>query len=252
MAAPRSRVAVVVVGGSEPAPQVAGASGAPLIQVVGQAPAGTQARALVARVKPDIVLLHVDRADTDVGALIDGLQAEHPTARIVVVDGNARPRAVGANSAGATGGMAGGNGASTAGPGVAEPGAAPGPAGTAAGVIVTDGAFVDVVAGIRTAMASGPRSSPPDWAPAEAPEASAIVAPGVVTAVRSNGSRPSLTRREHEILRLVALGHTNNEIALRLGLAANTVKTYWQRALHKLSARNRAEAIARAHEMHLI
>ncbi|HEY7070967.1 MAG TPA: response regulator transcription factor [Acidimicrobiales bacterium] len=84
----------------------------------------------------------------------------------------------------------------------------------------------------------------------------AAVADGVSANGSGSGGRypggPALTRREHEILRLVALGNTNNEIAQRLGLAANTVKTYWQRALHKLSARNRAEAIARAHDLHLI
>lgn len=61
-----------------------------------------------------------------------------------------------------------------------------------------------------------------------------------------------LTRREYEILQLVAMGKTNREIAQTLGLAANTVKTYWQRALQKLGVRNRAQAIMRAHELRLL
>ncbi|MET7934117.1 response regulator transcription factor [Streptomyces sp. NPDC005322] len=57
-----------------------------------------------------------------------------------------------------------------------------------------------------------------------------------------------LTRREYEILRRVAMGETNPEIADALGLTRNTVKTYLQRTLEKLGARNRVEALARASE----
>lgn len=57
-----------------------------------------------------------------------------------------------------------------------------------------------------------------------------------------------LTRREYEILRRVAMGETNPEIAEVLGLSRNTVKTYLQRTLEKLGARNRVEALARASE----
>lgn len=57
-----------------------------------------------------------------------------------------------------------------------------------------------------------------------------------------------LTRREYDILRQVAMGRTNPEIADSLGLTRNTVKTYLQRALEKLGARNRVEALARANE----
>lgn len=61
-----------------------------------------------------------------------------------------------------------------------------------------------------------------------------------------------LTKREYDVLRLVAVGHTNPEIADRLGLARNTVKTYLQSAMSKLGARNRVEAIARAGEARLL
>ena len=104
------------------------------------------------------------------------------------------------------------------------------------GFVSSDECFMHVVASIQRAAADAEGSAG---------------ANGGASASRY-GAGPALTRREHEILRLVALGNTNNEIAQRLGLAANTVKTYWQRALHKLSARNRAEAIARAHDLHLI
>lgn len=62
----------------------------------------------------------------------------------------------------------------------------------------------------------------------------------------------ALTPREHEILRKVAAGMTNIEIARELGLAHNTIKTYFQRTLEKLGARNRVEALLRADEKGLL
>ncbi len=61
-----------------------------------------------------------------------------------------------------------------------------------------------------------------------------------------------LTRREYEILRHVAMGQTNPEIATALGLTRNTVKTYLQRTLEKLGARNRVEALARANQLGIL
>jgi DNA-binding NarL/FixJ family response regulator len=59
---------------------------------------------------------------------------------------------------------------------------------------------------------------------------------------------PPLTTREYEVLRRVAIGETNCEVAGMLGLSPNTVKTYLQTAMQKLGARNRVEAVARAAE----
>jgi DNA-binding NarL/FixJ family response regulator len=61
-----------------------------------------------------------------------------------------------------------------------------------------------------------------------------------------------LTRREYDILRHVAMGQTNPEIATALGLTRNTVKTYMQRSLEKLGARNRVEALIRANELGIL
>lgn len=63
---------------------------------------------------------------------------------------------------------------------------------------------------------------------------------------------PPLTRREYEVLRHVAMGQTNPEIADAIGLTRNTVKSYLQTALQKLGARNRVEAIAKATEAGLL
>jgi DNA-binding NarL/FixJ family response regulator len=51
-----------------------------------------------------------------------------------------------------------------------------------------------------------------------------------------------LTQREEEILRLVATGKSNKEVAIELGLQEKTVKHHMTRILSKLQVRNRTEA----------
>lgn len=55
----------------------------------------------------------------------------------------------------------------------------------------------------------------------------------------------TLTRREGEVLRLLAEGMTDHEIAEALSLSPRTVEAHVSSILHKLSARNRAEAARR-------
>ncbi|HWD70208.1 MAG TPA: response regulator transcription factor [Solirubrobacteraceae bacterium] len=53
----------------------------------------------------------------------------------------------------------------------------------------------------------------------------------------------TLTSRELDVLRLIAAGLTNDEIAARLVLGAGTVKTHVNHIFFKLGLRNRAEAV---------
>ena len=62
---------------------------------------------------------------------------------------------------------------------------------------------------------------------------------------RARGSL-QLSGRERELLELAAAGLTTAEIASRLHLSPNTVKTYWQRLYEKLGASDRASAMAEA------
>ena len=55
----------------------------------------------------------------------------------------------------------------------------------------------------------------------------------------------ALTSREREILRLLASGATNGQIASALVVSDNTVKSHIKRILRKLPAANRAEAVYR-------
>lgn len=57
-----------------------------------------------------------------------------------------------------------------------------------------------------------------------------------------------LTRREVEVLRLMANGDTNHRIARRLIISESTVKSHVKHILRKLGAANRAEAVARWHQ----
>ncbi len=52
-----------------------------------------------------------------------------------------------------------------------------------------------------------------------------------------------ITRREHEILELIASGLSNREIAEKLFVSENTVKTHSSRLFDKLSAKRRTQAV---------
>ena len=56
---------------------------------------------------------------------------------------------------------------------------------------------------------------------------------------------PSLSKREKQILRLVANGQTNGEIANSLHISANTVHTYVRRCFEKLDVTDRVTAALR-------
>src|SRR5205085_5461661 len=61
-----------------------------------------------------------------------------------------------------------------------------------------------------------------------------------------------LSQRELEVLRLIAQGLSNREIAERLFLALITVKGHNQRIFGKLQVKNRTEAVAHARELGLL
>lgn len=61
-----------------------------------------------------------------------------------------------------------------------------------------------------------------------------------------------ITRRELEILELVAQGMSNREIAGKLFVSENTVKTHCSRAFDKLGARRRTEAVQLGKRMGLL
>ena len=70
--------------------------------------------------------------------------------------------------------------------------------------------------------------------------------PGAVEAVRS------LTDREREVLRGVAAGLSNDQVARKLHLSVTTVKTHLARVFTKVGARDRAQAVVVAYESGLV
>ena len=61
-----------------------------------------------------------------------------------------------------------------------------------------------------------------------------------------------LTSREQQVLRLLAVGRANRDIAAELVVTLDTVKRHVTHILAKLGAVNRTEAVARARELNLL
>lgn len=79
--------------------------------------------------------------------------------------------------------------------------------------------------------------------------ATASVAAATPTGDAGAADRPGLnavlTRREREVLELLAAGHTNGQVAEALVISEGTVKSHVKRILRKLRVSSRAEAVAR-------
>jgi DNA-binding CsgD family transcriptional regulator len=61
-----------------------------------------------------------------------------------------------------------------------------------------------------------------------------------------------LSRREYEVLREIAAGLSNHEIAVKLFIAESTVKTHVSNILIKLDARRRTEAVTKARRLGIL
>ena len=73
-----------------------------------------------------------------------------------------------------------------------------------------------------------------------------FIDPAVSQMLSERPAPDDLTQRELDVLREVALGHTNRDIAVTLGVTHETVKTHVARVLGKLQVENRAQAIVQA------
>ena len=77
-----------------------------------------------------------------------------------------------------------------------------------------------------------------------------LLDPALVHAARAD--HPPLTARERDVLRLMADGKNNSEIATQLFVSENTVKTHVSNIFDKLNCRDRAAAVLSAWKRHII
>ena len=79
-----------------------------------------------------------------------------------------------------------------------------------------------------------------------------VEAPATFELDETNLQKLGISRREYEVLELLAAGHSNQEIADKLFISMSTVKTHVSNVLAKLDASRRTEAIARAKKLRII
>jgi len=73
-----------------------------------------------------------------------------------------------------------------------------------------------------------------------------------VTLVKKNKAQGLLSERESEVLRLVALGMSNKEVAEELFLSQRTVKAHLTSVFNKLNVASRSEAIVKGLQWGLV
>jgi DNA-binding NarL/FixJ family response regulator len=113
----------------------------------------------------------------------------------------------------------------------------------AAGFVLKDAAAVDLIRAVRT-VASGAA-----WLdPQVTPRVLAIYRTTILPQARQQERAANLTEREHDVLRLIADGATNAEIADTLHVSGGTVKTHVGSIFTKLGVRDRAAAIVYAYQ----
>jgi DNA-binding NarL/FixJ family response regulator len=113
----------------------------------------------------------------------------------------------------------------------------------AAGFVLKDSSAEDLIAAVR-AVAGGAAWFDAGVAPRVLERYRRVVAPATRDAARLE----LLTGREHDVLRLMARGATNAEIAAALNVAEATVKTHVGSIFMKLDVRDRAAAIVFAYD----
>ena len=190
----------------------------PDIEVVGDAGDGGEVPELVRRARPDVILMDI-RMPTVNGldatrALLSRPGAEHPRV-IMLTTFDADEYVFAALRAGAS------------------------------GFLLKDASAEDLVAAVRIVAAG-----------------EALLAPSVTRRLIADyAARPEpkrrttlsqLTERELEVMRLVAAGQTNAEIAGGLFLSEQTVKTHVSRILSKLGLRDRTQMVVAAYESGLV
>ena len=177
------------------------------IEAVGEAGTARDAVFEARSTKPDVILLDVVMPEQSGLEVIPTLLHEHPETKILVLSMQDDPRYV--REAFAAG---------------------------ASGYVLKEAADNEVVAAIREVAGGGRYVHPELGARLVAAE----------TDERRRAEEDPLSEREREVLRLLALGHTNQEIAKQLYISVRTAETHRAHIMQKLRLSSRAELVRHA------
>jgi len=203
----------------------------PGIAVVGQAADGEAAVELVAAARPQVVLMDLNMPGCDGATATARITAGHPGTRVVVLTTYADDESIiGALRAGALGYLTKDATRSEIGRAIHA---------AAAGQAILDPSVQQRLlnAAVRAPEAPGPSGGGPGATPAAA-QAGPVPSPA---------DPGELTPREADVLRLIAEGQSNREIARTLFVSEATVKTHVNRIFAKTGSRDRAQAIRYAY-----
>jgi DNA-binding NarL/FixJ family response regulator len=182
------------------------------IEPVGEAATANEAVERAAELQPDVVLIDVTMPGESGITAIPRLLAGAPATKVLVLSMHDDPRYV--RDAFAAG---------------------------ASGYVLKEAADAELVAAIRQVATGGSYVNPALGARLAAAE----------TRAQSTAASDPLSEREHEVLRLLALGHTNQEIGETLFISVRTAETHRAHIMRKLGLRSRAELVryALAHDL---
>jgi two-component system response regulator NreC len=179
------------------------------IEPVGEAGSARDAVFQARAVKPDVILLDIVMPERTGLDVLPQLKHENPETKVLVLSMQDESRYV--REAFAAG---------------------------ASGYVLKEAADTEVVAAVREVAAGGRYVNPELGA--------RLVAADAETA-RAKEEDP-LSDREREVLRLLALGHTNQEIAKELYISVRTAETHRAHIMQKLRLQTRADLVAYALE----
>ena len=189
-------------------------SGDPAIEVIGEAGDGREALHRTRLLSPDVVLMDIRMPDLDGIAATRDVLAAFPEVKVVILTTFEHDDYIfGALSAGAS------------------------------GFLLKRTRPEDLLAAIHTVAAGDSLLSP-----SVTSRVIARMAHQPAPDTTRDPRLDALTKREREVLELVARGLSNSEIAAALVIEESTVKTHTKRILAKLDARDRVQAVIFAYE----
>lgn len=191
----------------------------PDLEVAGECGDGRTAVELAGRLRPDVVVMDIRMPVLDgieATRLLAGAGVAHPAKVLVVTTFNLDEYVYEALRAGAS------------------------------GFLLKDAPPAHLLHGIRTVQTGAALLDP---------EVTRRLVGRYAARIRPTGSTPHdlpLTPRELEVLRLIADGFSNSEIAVTLLISQETVKTFVSRILAKLGLRDRVQAVVYAYRQGLV